>query len=130
MSTPLNARIKIKHDTTENWNNISNFIPLEGEIIVYDDYQTRTVKKIVNDEIVEVEQKIPGVKIGTGNAYVQDLAFIDDDMRSALAAHINNADAHVSLEEKLFWNSKINIDDSYDKQYSKLENEILIFNRN
>ena len=38
----LNARIQIKHDTTANWDAAIGFIPLPGEIIVYDDYQVKT----------------------------------------------------------------------------------------
>lgn len=32
----LNARIVHKHDTEANWNKATNFIPKQGEIIVYD----------------------------------------------------------------------------------------------
>ena len=32
----INARIIHKHDTEENWNLATNFIPKQGEIIVYD----------------------------------------------------------------------------------------------
>lgn len=32
----LNARIIHKHDTEANWNKATNFIPKQGEIIVYD----------------------------------------------------------------------------------------------
>ena len=34
----FNTRIKSKHDTTANWNAAVGFIPLSGEIIIYDDY--------------------------------------------------------------------------------------------
>ena len=33
----LDVRIRSKHDTTENWNNARGFIPMPGEIIIYDD---------------------------------------------------------------------------------------------
>ena len=32
----LNSRIILKHDTEENWLKAENFIPKQGEIIVYD----------------------------------------------------------------------------------------------
>ena len=32
----INTRIVHKHDTEENWNKATNFIPKMGEIIVYD----------------------------------------------------------------------------------------------
>lgn len=31
------ARIILKHDIAENWSKAVNFIPLAGEIIIYDD---------------------------------------------------------------------------------------------
>lgn len=34
-----NVRVIQKHDTEVNWNKATNFIPLAGEIIVYDDLQ-------------------------------------------------------------------------------------------
>lgn len=120
------SRIKLKRDTTENWNNATGFIPLEGELIIYTDYKTIT-KEIYGEE---VEINVPGLKIGTGNAYVQDLAFVDDELRNTLMAHIENEEMHTTLEEKLFWNNKINVDDSYDIQHDELIDETLILNRN
>ena len=32
----IKTRIIHKHDTEENWNKATNFIPKQGEIIVYD----------------------------------------------------------------------------------------------
>lgn len=126
----VNARIQSKHDTTEHWNNAVGFIPLPGEIIIYDDYQTKTWTEMEYGELVTKTVNIPGIKIGTGNAYVQDLAFIDEDLRDKLLAHINNAEIHTTLAEKLFWNNKLNTDDSYDITHGELQDETLILNRN
>lgn len=52
------GRIIQKHDTKANWDKATNFVPLKGEIIVYDD-----LKKI---------------KIGDGATKVGNLAFIND----------------------------------------------------
>ena len=89
----------------------------KGEIIVYSDYQT------VDGTV------IPGIKIGTGNAYVGDLPFVDEDTRVTLLAHIGNADIHVTAAQKTFWTNKINIDDSYEIIHGDLEDETLIFTR-
>ena len=43
------GRIVQKHDTKANWEKATNFIPLKGEIIVYDD-----LKKIRSDEFMKV----------------------------------------------------------------------------
>jgi hypothetical protein len=36
MPNTLNTRILLKHDTPERWNETPSFIPLAGEIIIYD----------------------------------------------------------------------------------------------
>jgi len=40
-------------------------------------------------------------------------------------AHINNPNVHVSSQEKIFWNNKLNVDDD-----AELVDGALIFNRN
>lgn len=126
----LNTRIRSKHDTTENWNNARGFIPMAGEIIIYDDYQVETWEVEEHGEIVIKTKNIPGIKIGTGNAYVQDLAFTDEELRSELMGHIDNAERHTTLTQKSFWNNKINIDDAYERIHDELEDETLVLNRN
>ena len=130
MSATVNTRIQLKRDTTENWNNARGFIPMAGEVIVYTDYETKTYTVEEYGEVVTKTVQIPNIKIGTGNAYVQDLAFVDEKTRDMLIAHINDHDIHVTLQEKLFWNNKINIDDSEDITYDELSDETLILNRN
>lgn len=130
MSATVNTRIKIKHDTTENWNNARGFVPLAGEIIVYDDYEIKTYTVEEYGEAVTKIVLIPNIKVGTGNAYVQDLAFVDEKTRDILMEHIHDYDIHVTLQEKVFWNNKINVDDSEDIASGELEDETLILNRN
>lgn len=115
------ARIKLKRDTTANWNNARGFIPLEGELIVYNDYAT--IRKIVNGN--EQDVVVPAIKIGDGRAYVQDLPFVNDELRNQILNHINNPEIHVTMAEKLFWNNKLNVNDS-----SEAVDGALIFNRN
>lgn len=126
----IDARIRSKHDTTANWNNATGFIPMAGEIIIYDDYQTKTWQVEEYGEMVTKTKNIPGIKIGTGNAYVQDLGFVDEDLRDTIMAHINNTEIHTTLAEKLFWNNKVNVNDAYEQLHDELENETLILNRN
>ena len=126
----VNGRIQLKRDTTANWNNAQGFIPLAGEVIVYEDYETKTYTVEEYGETVTKTVNIPNIKIGTGNAYVQDLAFVDENTRQLILDHINNQDVHTTLAEKLFWNNKVNIDDAYAQIHEELENETLIFNRN
>ena len=120
MST-TKARIKFKRDTTQNWNNAHGMIPLDGEIIIYTDY--KTTQKEIDGTLTTIE--IPGIKIGDGRAYVQDLPFIDEELRDQIMEHINNQNIHVTLSEKLAWWNKLNVDDD-----SEIVDGALIFNRN
>ena len=130
MSATMNARIQLKRDTTQHWNEARGFIPLPGEVIVYEDYETKTYTVEEYGETVTKTINIPNIKIGTGNAYVQDLAFVDEKTREILMDHIRNQDIHVTLAEKLFWNNKINVDDAEEQITGELEEETLILNRN
>lgn len=130
MSATINTRIQLKRDTTQHWDEAIGFIPLPGEVIIYEDYETKTYEVEEYGEIVTKTVNIPNIKIGTGNAYVQDLAFVDEKTRDILMAHIQNHDIHVTLAEKLFWNNKINVDDADEQISGELEDETLILNRN
>lgn len=59
-SKTFQSRIVQKHDTQANWEKATNFIPLKGEIIVYDD--------------------ISKIKIGDGTTKINDLKFIIDEL--------------------------------------------------
>ncbi len=122
------ARIKSKHDTTANWNAAIGFIPLAGEIIIYDDYKT---VETTNQYGEAVTRYIPGIKIGSGNAYVQDLQFVGDELRDKLMAHIENQEMHVLLGERAFWNSKVDIidDSEYLVANNEEDDEVLTFTR-
>ena len=130
MSATVNSRIQLKHDTTANWNNARGFIPMAGEVIIYDDWQTKTYTVEEYGQQVTKTVQIPNIKIGTGNAYVQDLAFTDEGTRDMLLEHIHNQELHTTLQEKLFWNNKINVDDAEEQITGELENETLVLSRN
>ena len=110
-----NGTFLVRRDITENWDRAAGFVPKSGEVIVYLDYKT-----------IEKDGKnvfVPGVKIGNGNAYVQDLAFLDEANSQEILEHISNTVVHVTQEERTFWNNKINTT-------GEIHNEILVFNRN
>ena len=91
-----------------------SYVPKKGEIIIYSDY-----KKIDREgESVLV----PGIKIGSGNAYVSDLAFIDEAEQKELADHMADLAAHVSEKDRQFWDNKLNVEE-------EIEEETLVFNR-
>lgn len=77
--------------TTEWWSQHASTVSQEGFIYIYTDYQ--------NVDGVD----IPGVKIGTDNAYVIDLPFID----TVYARHISDTIVHITAEERVSWNDKV-----------------------
>lgn len=64
------GRIVQKHDSSVNWAKATNFIPLKGEIIIYDDLNK--------------------IKIGDGTTKVNDLDFINDNDALAIIAKTGN----------------------------------------
>lgn len=109
---------EIRYETTQYWNNQIGYIPKAGDIIIYSDYQ------LVTDDGETIY--VPGIKIGSGNAYVQDLAFIDQKVSQDLLNHSTNTIIHTTASEKLFWNRKLNVDDNMEV----IDEETLLFNRN
>lgn len=60
----VKTRIMCKHDTEEHWGLANNFVPLAGEIIIYD---------------ADEQHSIPRIKIGDGNTPIANLSFINSD---------------------------------------------------
>ena len=113
------GRHKAKRGTTAYWNAAVGFIPYDGEIIVYTDY----APKLVDGEPVYSNGEqvfIPGIKIGSGNAFVQDLAFVGDKEAADIIAHISNTTIHVTAEEKAFWNNKVAVDENFIEDYERV----------
>lgn len=124
IQTQFSGRVRMKIDTTENWQKAVDFIPLKGEIIVYSDYATKEVDgQIIN---------IPNFKVGDGLAYGIDLPFVNDDLRDAFSAHISNMNIHVTPAEKDFWNNKVRcyIETVEDDEGYLVDGENLIFTTN
>lgn len=61
----MKERIQVKHDIAANWAKAVNFIPLAGELIIYDGI-------IENGNYIEQ----PKLKIGDGVHKLADLPFI------------------------------------------------------
>ena len=106
----------VKYNTTAYWDEHAAYIPAQGEFIIYCDY--------ISYEDDGVTKYVPGVKIGSGNAYLADLAFINGDAETHLQEHINDHVAHTTAEEKDRWNNKLNVDDAHE-----VIGETLVLNR-
>lgn len=72
------GRVVMKHDTQANWNKATNFVPLAGEIIVYDDLRR--------------------IKIGDGKTKVKDLQFSTPTQVSDLSQLTNDKKDFMSIK--------------------------------
>ncbi len=118
----INSRMPVvENKTTEEWGRQIGYIPSKGVLIIYSDY-SHQIQTIDGEQTVV---DIPNFKIGDGSAYVQDLPFINDDLRKDLESHIRDVNIHVTLADKLLWSNKINVDDNQE-----VIDEILVINRN
>lgn len=106
-------------DTTENWNSLRGFIPLNGEIVIYTDWK---LIEVVNGKPIYR----PGIKVGTGNAYVQDLVFCNesDVEYENIISKLASDGYLVEPSDREKWNRKLNVTDT-----AEVIDESLIFNR-
>ena len=96
-------REKVRIDTSDFWNRQTTFIPELGEIIIYADQER-------------------SYKIGDGTTYLVDLPSFGR-MDPVIVEHLNNTTAHVSEQDRIFWNNKLNCSET-------VINETLQLNRN
>ena len=82
--------IKVYYDTVENWNSQPDLLSERGSIYIYSN--AKTYKGVA----------LPRIKIGTGNAYLIDLYYIDQDTVDRLDEIVT-----VTQEEKDRWNNKV-----------------------
>ena len=78
------SRIIHKHDSEENWEKATGFIPMQGEIIVYD---------------IDANYDYERIKIGDGATVVDELPFANDALKEEL----------VSLDASLAAKSQVQI---------------------
>lgn len=65
----IKSRIVHKHDSETNWNRATNFVPKQGELIIYD---------------IDTNHSYARVKIGDGTTNVSLLPFFDIDVDSTI----------------------------------------------
>lgn len=111
MSKSLKMRIQNKHDVEANWLLAENFIPLAGEVIIYDPDETHDKARI---------------KIGDGNTLINALDFIVDPSDTSkvsqkdFEAHTSNA-THITADERTAWNATKNTVASISATYETKE---------
>lgn len=84
MNKQLNGRLQNKHDTEANWLKATNFIPMIGEIIVYDIDETHDYERM---------------KVGDGINTVTNLPFVDAEIWSAFNVHTHDINSIEGLKE-------------------------------
>lgn len=71
----INGRIVHKHDTEENWLKATNFVPKQGELIIYDIDSTYNYERF---------------KIGDGSTLVNSLPFADDAVKTLIDTKVES----------------------------------------
>ena len=109
----LKSRVILKHDIEENWLKATNFIPLRGEVVVYDPDNTYDYARFkIGDGITQADGTVVGTK-------VNDLPFVTDnieiptpDVSGQIAEHNTSGSAHNDIRQIA------------SKKYTKPENGI------
>lgn len=98
------------------WNLEPQLISEKDVLYIYTNYKTINV----DDEQIT----IPGLKIGDGKSYLIDLPFFNDisNFNDIFMDHINNKVIHVSMEDRMFWDNKLNL-------FLEAQEQNLILNR-
>lgn len=88
----LSSRIIHKHDVAANWIKATNFVPKQGEIVVYD---------------IDADYAYERIKIGDGVRNVNALPFVDDALRATLVEQINAVDDKVDAVSALVGDTSV-----------------------
>lgn len=107
----INSRFQQKHDIEANWNKAINFIPKDGELIIYD---------------VDNNHSVPRIKIGDNQTSIIDLPFITEDI-DVTSMNVMHGDNKILLST-ILETYIFNID--YDSLLAFNTSEIVINNAN
>lgn len=109
--THSSASIEIH--TTEEWRDAGKAISRQGTFYIY------------SDGYNQEGTLVPRIKLGDGSAYISDLPFLDSPLLNMIIDHINDGTVHITQQQRLFWNNKLNVNDS-----QQIVGNSLILNRN
>lgn len=111
----LNDKMTYYSRTKSDWDSDRTLISEKDVLYIYSDY------KVIQNE--DQDFYIPGIKLGDGKTYLIDLPFlnnINSDIDKQILQHVKNKDIHITSQQRLFWNNKLNL---------AIDNENLVFNR-
>lgn len=92
MANQIKTRVINKHDTETNWIKAINFIPLQGEIIVYD---------------VDSNYNYERFKIGDGKTLINDLPFTNEALEETFTQQINEVNDKIDSVNALVGNTSV-----------------------
>ena len=75
----VRTRIINKHDTEENWLKATNFIPKQGELIIYDIDDTHDYERLKIGDGKTGVSSLPFLNVGTPAAQVQIITWEAND---------------------------------------------------
>lgn len=88
----VNLNKQVLFNTTAAWDAQVQLTSEANTLYVYTDHQYDSQGN-----------KIAGIKVGDGNAYLIDMPFTDE----VIMEHINDNVRHITAEERAFWNNKV-----------------------
>ena len=75
-TVPIKSRMPQKHDVEENWEKATNFIPMKGEIIVYDIDSNYTYERFKIGDGVKTVKNLPFVNAIITDAEIDEICGI------------------------------------------------------
>ena len=84
------GRIQQKHDIEANWLQATNFIPLAGELIIYDVEVDKDGAPLALPEGRAIPYTYERSKIGDGFTKVNDLPFVNDKIIEELQKYVDD----------------------------------------
>ena len=106
--------------TKADWQLKYNYIAPRGTILIYTD----NGNYIDENEHLKI---VPAIKVADGSTPCIDLPFVGDDVKAEikreLQTHITDNIRHITADERIFWNNKINCNDT-------VTDSNLVLNRN
>jgi hypothetical protein len=86
MAKKINTRIQLKHDLEVNWNKATDFVPMKGEVIIYDkEYDPKSDTNLQKPSNRNYYINYCRFKIGDGETNVNSLPFQPDPFKAPSA---------------------------------------------
>ena len=86
--------------TTAYFEGVKTTVPPRGQLVIFSDLRSI---EVTNSDSSKSTITSAGIKVGDGIKTIEQLPFIDWFYWD----HINDANIHVTAEQKTFWNNKI-----------------------